>query len=75
MKVLKKIVMIITSVIMAVTFSSCGLFEVLGLLFGGYFTPEISFEYELTEEDLTEFNGYVKDVEKIRYGRKKCVRA
>ncbi len=57
--------MIVTSILMAVTFSSCGLFMLLGSLFDGAYTPELSFEYELTEEDLTEFNGYAKDFEKF----------
>lgn len=63
-KICKTLAMTIISLVMVVCLSSCSIKSILNILLDMAFTGEISLEYTMTKEDLTEFTEIIEDCEK-----------
>lgn len=63
-KICKTLAMTIISLVMVVCLSSCSIKSILNILLDMAFTGEISLEYTMTKEDLTEFAEIIEDCEK-----------
>lgn len=63
-KICKTLAMTIISLVMVVCLSSCSIKSILNVLLDMAFTGEISLEYTMTKEDLTEFTEIIEDCEK-----------
>ena len=63
-KICKTLAMTIISLVMVVCLSSCSIKSILNVLLDMAFTGEISLEYTMTKEDLTEFAEIIEDCEK-----------
>ena len=68
MKFVKRILVMVMAIFMTFTFTACSIFDIFALLLSGFMGEEygdLSFEYVLTEDDLTEFEELVKEFEEL----------
>ena len=63
-KIYKSLAMTIISLVMVFCLSSCSIMNVLNFLLDMAFTGEVSLEYTMTKEDLTEFTEIIENCEK-----------
>ena len=63
-KICKTLAMTIISLVMVVCLSSCSIKSILNILLDMAFTGEISLEYTMTKEDLTEFTEIIENCKK-----------
>ena len=65
MKITKRILTVCMALFMAFTLSSCSVLNLVSLLLGMFQNTQISLEYTLTEDDLTEFAQMAQECEEI----------